>query len=296
MATDSVTLRVTIERASGLKDADFFGKQDPYIILRLGSEVRKTRVAHNGGTSPVFNQTFEFIDVPPGVDTLELIVREHDTFSADDDLGTCRIGLAHLRARGGGHGRVSAPVTLPGSRTRRTKGTVTVAVELTPTPQHMQQQQQVAAGGVATGYPAQAQAVGHPVQGYAHNPAYPPLHPQQQHPGAYAGASAYSSPAAFTIAAAPPWSQPSPVSSPLSADALGPPPPGYPTMAPTGGAGTSGGHGNGYSAPPPQYYQHAHGQQQTLGHRPGRPSALGMGLAGGLGAGLLGGLILDGIF
>ena len=85
MALDAGVLKVTIEFAKGLKvrgkfismqrlnlssylllatvlfqDAEWFGKMDPYAMLKVGGQVSRTGTASSGGTSPVWNETFSF--------------------------------------------------------------------------------------------------------------------------------------------------------------------------------------------------------------------------------------------
>lgn len=67
---------------------DLFGKQDPYVVVRVGQQTCKTKVQHGGGTSPVFNETFVF-QLSPANEELVLIVREHDTFTTDGGEAVC---------------------------------------------------------------------------------------------------------------------------------------------------------------------------------------------------------------
>jgi Ca2+-dependent lipid-binding protein len=49
-----------VEFAKDLKDRDWFGKQDPYCILALGSQKVRSRTHIDGGKAPVWNETFNF--------------------------------------------------------------------------------------------------------------------------------------------------------------------------------------------------------------------------------------------
>lgn len=53
-------LTVTLERAEGMKDHDFFTKQDPYAIITCGARKQRSRVHKSGGSNPVWNQKFTF--------------------------------------------------------------------------------------------------------------------------------------------------------------------------------------------------------------------------------------------
>ncbi|KAL5697877.1 Synaptotagmin-5 [Ranunculus cassubicifolius] len=77
-------LSVTIISAEDLPAADFMGKADPFVVLRMKkTETKnKTRVV-NESLNPTWNQTFDFV-VEDGLhDMLILEVYDHDTFGKD---------------------------------------------------------------------------------------------------------------------------------------------------------------------------------------------------------------------
>ena len=60
-STDSVhSLRVTVVSASNLKDTQTFGKQDPYIVVKIKNEEHKTEVHEDGHDEGHFDETFIF--------------------------------------------------------------------------------------------------------------------------------------------------------------------------------------------------------------------------------------------
>eukprot|EP00955_Chlamydomonas_euryale_P100007 365253-Chlamydomonas_euryale.AAC.35 len=63
---------------------DTFGKQDPYVVVRVGRQTYKTKVQHNGGINPVFNETFVF-NMTSANDELKIVLREYDMLSADGE-------------------------------------------------------------------------------------------------------------------------------------------------------------------------------------------------------------------
>ncbi len=55
-----VCMCVDFIHTQGIKDKDWFFKQDPYAVVTVGSQVYRTRTAIRGGTAPVWNETFKF--------------------------------------------------------------------------------------------------------------------------------------------------------------------------------------------------------------------------------------------
>ena len=111
------SLMVWIKGATGLKDADgaFGGSSDSYVRLRIldgdGNTIkgpRETRVIHEGGADPVWNEEIEFEGLTtPGLYSLKLTVLDYDSvlgmeneiadcLAADDKLGAATIDLGEL--------------------------------------------------------------------------------------------------------------------------------------------------------------------------------------------------------
>ncbi|CAN0466767.1 unnamed protein product, partial [Hapterophycus canaliculatus] len=88
-------LHVTVRRARNLKSMDFNGKNDPYVKLRLGTQVRETRVVMKTN-DPVWDERFVFGVSSVESQQLQLSVCDYDKFKQDDHIGTCNIGLSHL--------------------------------------------------------------------------------------------------------------------------------------------------------------------------------------------------------
>lgn len=73
-----------------------FKSSDPYVILKLGSQMAKTKVI-NCSLNPVWNEEFSFsISEPIGV--LKLEVFDKDRFKADDKMGHAELSLQPLVA------------------------------------------------------------------------------------------------------------------------------------------------------------------------------------------------------
>ncbi|GLI61338.1 hypothetical protein VaNZ11_003699, partial [Volvox africanus] len=100
------TLRVRLEFAKDIKDCDFFGRQDPYVRLRVGDQLRRSKVCKNGGTRPVWDETFEFVILHENTVDMELM--DADKASRDDVIGRCAVSIS--KAREHGRDSVHAPV------------------------------------------------------------------------------------------------------------------------------------------------------------------------------------------
>ena len=91
-------LTVRVERGRKLADTDLIGKQDPYVIMTLDGEVRsfrrQTKVDTDGGTEPVWDETFHF-DIVDHYQ-LDFDVMDRDLASEDDVIGRCSISLLEV--------------------------------------------------------------------------------------------------------------------------------------------------------------------------------------------------------
>lgn len=74
---------------------DFNGKNDPYVKLRLGTQMQETRVLMKTN-NPVWDERFVFGVSSVESQQLQLSVCDYDKFKQDDHIGTCNIGLSHL--------------------------------------------------------------------------------------------------------------------------------------------------------------------------------------------------------
>ncbi|CAN0102820.1 unnamed protein product, partial [Ectocarpus fasciculatus] len=88
-------LHVTVRRARGLRSMDLNGKNDPYVILRLGTQSKETRVRMKTN-DPVWDERFVFGVHSVEAQQLHVSVCDYDTFKRDDHVGSCKIGLSHL--------------------------------------------------------------------------------------------------------------------------------------------------------------------------------------------------------
>eukprot|EP00198_Chlamydomonas_reinhardtii_P007801 XP_001697138.1 predicted protein [Chlamydomonas reinhardtii] len=219
-------LEVTVEFAKGLKDMDFFSKQDPYAVVELGGQKCKTKTHKNGGTSPVWNETFT-INVNTETN-FNLTVYDEDP-GKDDLIGKALVSIAAVQHRLGGHAQPSlcrarahgtdklqVPLLRPSGKE---KGFVSMTLKFTaaaggPPAYSQPEQPQQAAYGQAQpppGYPVQQSTGGN---GYPPYPGAPvagatrdvveaaPSAAQEQGPGAGTAATAAGAAGAVAVAAA----------------------------------------------------------------------------------------------
>ncbi|KAG0229517.1 hypothetical protein BGW42_001545 [Actinomortierella wolfii] len=83
-------LYVKLNRATNLRDKDWFGKSDPFVEMWLEKHY-KSRSKDTKGLNPVFNETFCFW-VRNGQNTLYVRAVDKDTFS-NDKIGEAKISL-----------------------------------------------------------------------------------------------------------------------------------------------------------------------------------------------------------
>ncbi|KAF9162175.1 hypothetical protein DFQ27_006112 [Actinomortierella ambigua] len=84
-------LYVRLNKATNLRDKDWFGKSDPFVEMWLDDHY-KSRSKDTKGLNPVFNETFCFW-VLNGQNTLHVRAVDKDTFS-NDKIGDVKIPLA----------------------------------------------------------------------------------------------------------------------------------------------------------------------------------------------------------
>eukprot|EP01125_Pyxidicula_operculata_P002185 TRINITY_DN12102_c0_g1_i1.p1 TRINITY_DN12102_c0_g1~~TRINITY_DN12102_c0_g1_i1.p1 ORF type:complete len:748 (-),score=181.20 TRINITY_DN12102_c0_g1_i1:105-2348(-) len=118
-------LKIKIQSAKNLANADVFGKSDPYVIVRLDkAEVAKTKTIDNDN-DPVWN--FEdIIDVNEEHETITFHVFDEDPGLTHDDLGFLTLPVAPLL-----QGKISGPGQLT-KTPKDIKSILNFEVSLTP--------------------------------------------------------------------------------------------------------------------------------------------------------------------
>ena len=121
---------VTIVSGHGLAAADLFTKNDGYVVIGLGSKIRRTPSVHQCD-EPVWNQAARFF-VNPAIQSYVLTIKvyDHDHASADDLLGSAEIPIKLLA-----NGKEGAPQAIDLQLTDghgRLAGRVKCAVRMLP--------------------------------------------------------------------------------------------------------------------------------------------------------------------
>ncbi|XP_050384929.1 16 kDa phloem protein 2-like isoform X1 [Argentina anserina] len=94
------TLEVLLVKAKDLEDDDFLGKMDPYVILTLRTQEKKSSVVQGQGSEPEWNETFQFTVSSDDVTELSIKIMDKDTFSSDDFVGEATIPLETVFMQG----------------------------------------------------------------------------------------------------------------------------------------------------------------------------------------------------
>lgn len=217
-------MTVVVEFAKDLKDKDFFGKQDPYCIVKCGGQTFRTKTATDAGKNPVWNQSFAINVINDN--TLDLTIMD-DNVGKDDIIGTAVVQLA--RAREHGSDTIQAPVY---TKSHKQHGFVSVRLQFA-------KNSALKSGGHGAPPPGYPGAV---------PPGYPPAH----------GAAPPGYPAPFGAPSAPPapYPQPQPQGFGAPPPGHGYPPPqqaGYPPQYPPAGYPPQQGYPPQHGAPPPGY-------------------------------------------
>ncbi|XP_073126539.1 16 kDa phloem protein 1-like [Henckelia pumila] len=92
---------VTLVGARGLKNTDFLGKIDPYVLIQYKNQEQKSRTASGQGNAPLWNEKFRFKVEFPNKGKIEqhklvLKIMDRDKFTRDDFLGQTTIYLKEL--------------------------------------------------------------------------------------------------------------------------------------------------------------------------------------------------------
>eukprot|EP00993_Chasmostoma_nieuportense_P002957 NODE_3709_length_916_cov_70.647655_g3557_i0.p1 GENE.NODE_3709_length_916_cov_70.647655_g3557_i0~~NODE_3709_length_916_cov_70.647655_g3557_i0.p1 ORF type:complete len:284 (+),score=67.47 NODE_3709_length_916_cov_70.647655_g3557_i0:58-852(+) len=88
------TLRIKVLQATGLKDTDIMGLPDPYVLLKLGDEKKKTTIK-NSTTDPIWNEEFYFSSA--SADQLLHIEIFDKDIVGKDSMGKATVPLSGLK-------------------------------------------------------------------------------------------------------------------------------------------------------------------------------------------------------
>jgi hypothetical protein len=85
-------LSITVKKAFRLRDCDQVGLSDPYAVVKLGDQTKRTKTIP-GSLNPVWNETFEFMSKVG--DTINLSLWDEDAFK-DESLGNLVLPVSAL--------------------------------------------------------------------------------------------------------------------------------------------------------------------------------------------------------
>ncbi|RZC43630.1 hypothetical protein C5167_036581 [Papaver somniferum] len=132
------TLEVLLDDASKLKDTDFFGKMDPYVIIQFDNQKRKSTVARGEGKAPVWNEKFTFdVEYPDNTRDehhkyeLNLTIMDKDMFSRDDFVGESTINPTDVLSLGVKNRRSEIRVSSAVLRNKIYSGEIRVRISFT---------------------------------------------------------------------------------------------------------------------------------------------------------------------
>ena len=74
-------------------DTDTIGDSDPYVVMILGNDKKKSPVCKNGGVKPTWDEASEF-KAKETVITFQ--IWDKDTFSPDDQMGEAIFDLKNI--------------------------------------------------------------------------------------------------------------------------------------------------------------------------------------------------------
>mmetsp|Transcript_10324 Transcript_10324/g.21712 ORF Transcript_10324/g.21712 Transcript_10324/m.21712 type:complete len:326 (-) Transcript_10324:280-1257(-) len=279
-------LNVMVVEARNMTDKKdgLFGKQDPYVLLRVShcTEVKRTKTIKNGGKNCRWMQNLNFTITSAAMTDMRLFVEVYDEDPGRDELvGGCEVPL---------HSLVNSPTSAQErsysltSKSGKYAGDIVIGVTFNPNAATRGSSKTDAYGQPAYGAPAGAYGSAPPPPAYGAPQPYgapPAPYGQPPAPGYGAPPAAYGAPPP-AYGHPPPQGYGAPPYGAPPAQYGQPPPQGYgappPYGAPPAQYGQPPPQGYGappYGAPPPQY-----GQPPPPGAAPGHPPPAGYGAYG----------------
>lgn len=88
-------MEIELIKGHDLKDVEVFGRSDPYAVLSIAEQKQRSKTIHDGGKSPVWNESFLF-EIPDGPHELEIAVFDQEKHGGDEAMGTVTIPLGKV--------------------------------------------------------------------------------------------------------------------------------------------------------------------------------------------------------
>jgi hypothetical protein len=82
-----------IERSRDLHDTEWFGKMDPFVVVRYSQQVKQTRVIQDGGRNVTWDEDLVFNETPER--DIIFDVYDKESFSSPKHVGQAKLSLAH---------------------------------------------------------------------------------------------------------------------------------------------------------------------------------------------------------
>lgn len=120
---------VHVLEAQSLHDSQTFGKQDPYVLVELGSTHYRGKTITDGGVKPTFNQKYEFEYNPKLPALIQVSIFNSNSITSDDLLGTVEVPLGPVLSKH--HEEVNASVV---RKSGKVKGSLHLILQFEPTP------------------------------------------------------------------------------------------------------------------------------------------------------------------
>ncbi|KAL3687185.1 hypothetical protein R1sor_013494 [Riccia sorocarpa] len=92
------TLKINLVGASGIRDSEWLGKGDPYVVVEYGDKHIKSNTATDQGSNPKWNQKLHFI-IDDSVTEIVFKIYNQNNLQVDDLVGSLTIPLEDVFQR-----------------------------------------------------------------------------------------------------------------------------------------------------------------------------------------------------
>lgn len=116
------TLELHLKKGMDLKDVELVGRQDPYCVVKVDKQSRRTKTHTDGGKNPVWDEVMEFKNVTED-SVLKIEVYDENVLLRDVLIGSCKVPLKKVTESGSEE--VDAPVLTKGKQ----HGSITLSLK-----------------------------------------------------------------------------------------------------------------------------------------------------------------------
>ena len=100
-------LTVWPQAATFAKETDTFSKTDPYVEVKVGQQVQRTRVIEEGGRNPRWNDQLNFTATLQ--DNIRFRIFDKDVAKTDDFIGEVNVPVSKVKTEGKGNFQSTIP-------------------------------------------------------------------------------------------------------------------------------------------------------------------------------------------